>query len=163
MRTVQQIRERAGEKFRFLDAGADGFAAEWRVFGTQPMTLIVSWGENWEHASASFAHRTPTWGEMCDVKNLCWQEEEAVMQLHPPEDQWVNCHPYCLHLWRPKGQAIPLPPPALVGGGPTVGQTKAREALVKRARQIWQEAKARGAELTTEECLRRAAQEKPPC
>jgi len=22
----------------------------------------------------------------------------------------VNIHPYCLHLWRPVGQDIPLPP-----------------------------------------------------
>ena len=43
-------------------------------------------------------------------KDLCWAAEEAVMQLHPPRSKWINNHPYCLHLWRPLNQEIPLPP-----------------------------------------------------
>lgn len=43
-------------------------------------------GENlarWEHVSARAYRgrqsRTPTWKEMCYVKNLCWDDEDVVM------------------------------------------------------------------------------------
>jgi len=38
----------------------------------------------WEHVSVSTRHRCPYWKEMCFVKDLFWDEEEPVMQLHPP-------------------------------------------------------------------------------
>lgn len=71
--------------------------------------------DNWEHVSVSTKHRVPNWVEMCFVKDLFWDEEEAVMQLHPPKSDYVNHHPFCLHLWRPLNQTIPLPPSILVG------------------------------------------------
>jgi len=69
----------------------------------------------WEHVSVSLPHRCPTWNEMDLVKAFFWDDDDAVMQLHPPRSQWVNNHPMCLHLWRPLRASIPLPPPALVG------------------------------------------------
>jgi hypothetical protein len=84
----------------------------------QPPVLacIASDGEGWEHVSVSLPSRCPTWGEMALVKDLFWDPEDAVMQLHPPASQYVNCHPFCLHLWRPpEGRQIPLPPPWMVG------------------------------------------------
>jgi len=35
--------------------------------------------------------------------------------IAPAESEYVNLHPFCLHLWRPKGTTIPTPPRALVG------------------------------------------------
>ncbi|PAY06661.1 hypothetical protein CK489_27710 [Bradyrhizobium sp. UFLA03-84] len=52
---------------------------------------------------------------MCFVKDLFWDEEERVMQLHPPMSEYVKNDRYCLHLWKPKHAAIPAPPPTLVG------------------------------------------------
>lgn len=72
-------------------------------------------GGGWEHVSVSTPKRCPTWEEMCWVKDLFWGEEESVMQLHPPRSEWVDNHPYCLHLWRPLDAEIPRPPQALVG------------------------------------------------
>jgi len=72
-------------------------------------------GVDWEHVSVSTHHRCPNWLEMCFVKDLFWDEEETVMQLHPPKSRWINNHPYCLHMWRPCTQAIPLPPDIAVG------------------------------------------------
>lgn len=69
----------------------------------------------WEHVSVSLPNRCPTWVEMDMIKRLFWNDEDAVMQLHPPRSDWVNLHPYCLHLWRPTSAAIPLPPSMLVG------------------------------------------------
>ncbi|HEX3577551.1 MAG TPA: hypothetical protein VHY33_03220, partial [Thermoanaerobaculia bacterium] len=59
--------------------------------------------------------RTPTWREMVSVKNECWDDEDVVMQLHPKKSEYVNCHPYVLHLWRPRHAVIPTPPSILVG------------------------------------------------
>lgn len=70
-------------------------------------------GVPWEHVSVSLperAERCPTWEEMCWVKNLFWTEDEVVMQLHPAKADYVNTHAGCLHLWRPVGAEIPLPP-----------------------------------------------------
>ncbi|OSJ18558.1 hypothetical protein BST63_05275 [Bradyrhizobium canariense] len=52
---------------------------------------------------------------MCLAKDLFWHQEECVMQLHPPQSQYVNNSRYCLHLWRPTRQVIPMPPSAFVG------------------------------------------------
>jgi len=38
-----------------------------------------------------------------------------VMQIHPRKSEYVNCHPYVLHLWRPINQVIPTPNPLMVG------------------------------------------------
>jgi hypothetical protein len=79
------------------------------------LRIMVSDGLGWEHVSVSTASRCPTWEEMCFVKDLFWDEEDCVMQLHPPRSEWVNNHPYCLHLWRPTEQEIPRPMNEMVG------------------------------------------------
>lgn len=78
----------------------------------QPLVIVAVDGSDtgWEHVSVSLRGRCPNWIEMCDVKDLFWLPEETVMQLHPPQSRYVNNHPYCLHLWRPVGAALPLPP-----------------------------------------------------
>ncbi len=77
--------------------------------------VIATDGMGWEHVSASTRTRTLTWEEMCMIKNLFWDPEDAVVQFHPPKSDYVNRHPFCLHLWRPKFQEIPRPPRELVG------------------------------------------------
>ncbi len=72
-------------------------------------------GIEWEHVSVSLSNRCPNWEEMCFIKDLFWDEEEAVMQLHPPRSKWINNHAYCLHMWRPNKEQIPLPPEVAVG------------------------------------------------
>ena len=80
---------------------------------------VVSDQDGWEHVSVtvggSAATRTPTWEEMCFIKELFWDEEDCVMQLHPPESDYINNHPHCLHLWRPIGVDIIRPPSYMVG------------------------------------------------
>ena len=89
-----------GEKLVIVASGADDDDIE---------------SQGWEHVSISTRRRCPNWQEMCFVKDLFWEPEECVMQLHPPKSQWINNHAYCLHLWRPKRQKIPTPPGSLVG------------------------------------------------
>lgn len=70
-------------------------------------------GVPWEHVSVHAVdnghERTPTWLEMCWVKDKFW-EEECVVQFHPPHSQYINTHPHTLHLWRPLLAVIPMPP-----------------------------------------------------
>lgn len=81
-----------------------------------PVHIIASDGEGWEHVSVSLRNRTPTWDEMCYVKDLFWDPEDVVVQFHPKRSEYVNVHPNCLHLWRPNdGSVICTPPPRLIG------------------------------------------------
>ena len=77
--------------------------------------VIVSDGEGWEHVSVSLPNRTPNWNEMCFIKSLFWNEEDCVVQFHPPKSEYVNNHSNCLHLWKPQGKQIKTPPSILVG------------------------------------------------
>jgi hypothetical protein len=69
----------------------------------------------WEHVSISTKIRCPTWEEMCFIKDLFWDDEDQVIQYHPPKSAYINCHPYCLHLWRPIGRELIRPPSILIG------------------------------------------------
>lgn len=92
---------------------------------TAPLKVIASdglgWdasdipGEPWEHVSVSLPNRCPTWEEMSFIKGTFWDDGDCVVQFHPPRSEYVNNHPFCLHLWRPTGHDIPTPPAILVG------------------------------------------------
>lgn len=68
----------------------------------------------WEHVSVSTSARCLTWEEMCKIKDLFFNDDEVVIQIHPAKKNNVNIHNFCLHLWKPKSKNIPLPPSYLV-------------------------------------------------
>jgi len=82
---------------------------------SQTAYAIASDGAMWEHVSVSRTDRCLTWEEMCQVKAMFWDPQDCVLQFHPPEAEYVNNHPYCLHLWRPIGVSVPTPDSMLVG------------------------------------------------
>lgn len=83
--------------------------------------LIVSSGamedgsDGWEHVSVSLPNRCPNWPEMSFVKDLFWDGEECVIQYHPPKSEYVNNHPYCLHLWKDLKSPPRMPSAHFVG------------------------------------------------
>lgn len=81
----------------------------------QAVFIIASDGMGWEHVSVSRRDRCPTWEEMSQVKSMFWDDSDCVVQYHPPISEYVNNHPYCLHLWRQIGAEFPLPDSILVG------------------------------------------------
>ncbi len=83
-------------------------------FESYKLKCIASDGMDWEHVSVSLSHRCPNWKEMCFIKNLFWDDEDIIIQYHPPKSQYVNNYPHCLHLWKPKKEKISLPPTILV-------------------------------------------------
>lgn len=78
------------------------------------LAILASSGGGWDHVSVSRKDRCPTWDEMDYVKRLFFRDDETAMQLHVPPTQHKNCHPYCLHIWRPHEAAIPRPPAIMV-------------------------------------------------
>ena len=113
------------EKFRVTDGymksteknGNNGvFIIAYNFNGIKQSCLcIASDGGGWEHVSASRKDRCLTWEEMCIIKSIFWEDSDCVIQYHPPKDQYVNNHEYCLHLWRPIDQILPMPPKIFVG------------------------------------------------
>ncbi len=79
--------------------------------GARFCVLVSDTDGGWDHVSVTILNeeRCPTWEEMCWVKSLFFKPNECVVQFHPPQDDYVNCHPYCLHLWKPQGREMLMP------------------------------------------------------
>ena len=115
MRTLEEIKENVRKNgYEIVSGGIDGLAAVNRY---RRQSIIASWGGGWEHVSIN-GQTTPTWAEMCKLKEMFWKDTEWVVQYHPAKDHYVNNLKHCLHLWRPIEQysgKLPLPDDILVG------------------------------------------------
>ncbi len=78
-----------------------------RVFTVMVSTCEEGSEEKYEHVSVSLygdRYKTPTWEEMCEVKDIFWTEEEEVHQIHPKKSEYIHGvgdKTNILHLWRP--------------------------------------------------------------
>lgn len=97
-------------------SGSDGGCGQIYLNGIKAKAAAIIWsnGEGWEHVSVSYNNRCPAWEEMCRVKEAFFEAEEVVIQYHPRRSEYVNNHPYCLHLWRKCGEDFETPPMILV-------------------------------------------------
>jgi hypothetical protein len=89
----------------------------WKVTTPPGRSLLViaSWGLGWDHVSVSGKTKVPSWHDMEFVKRLFFRDYETAVQFHVPPSEHINCHPYCLHMWRPNdGRIIPRPPDFMV-------------------------------------------------
>lgn len=78
--------------------------------------VMISDNCGWRHASIANAQKKilPSWTAMCRIKELFWSDESWVVQFHPARDDYVNDHPFVLHLWEPLDEKLPIPPVVLV-------------------------------------------------
>ncbi len=118
MRTQQEIISKlTGHKIYKFQEAPDGFSMIFEK-NEEPFMVIASWGGNWEHVSVSIpaliVKRLPTWDEMCAIKELFFKDEECVIQYHPAKKDYINNHPFVLHLWKPTKERIPMPPKEFV-------------------------------------------------
>ena len=125
MKSIQEIIKTP--RLQIVTVGEDGGMAYAHLISSKkstPAAVVFSWGGGWDHVSASFRNRTPTWDEMCEIKRMFFYPEEACVEYHPAESEYVNNMPYCLHIWRPQREAIPTPPSWMVGSkrGQTLAQ-----------------------------------------
>ena len=57
----------------------------------------------------------PTWNMMSFIKDIFWDDTQYVVQYHPSKINYVNNHKGCLHLFRPVGKILPIPPIEMIG------------------------------------------------
>lgn len=100
-------------------------------------SIVYSTGAGWEHVSVAPFKKSiiPSWEDMCFVKDLFWNENEAVIQIHPAKKDYINNNPNCLHLWRCTYKEMVLPTKILVGTDRPMSQ-KELEDEVKKAYEI---------------------------
>lgn len=113
MKAPEDYRIKSGPFGTTVEDGNNGYFII--PFEGRDLSVIASDGMGWEHVSVSLTNRTPNWKEMCLVKSLFWDEEECVIEYHPPKSEYVNNHPFCLHLWKEVGKEFKRPPAILLG------------------------------------------------
>ena len=118
MRTLEEVMNNSqvqfGNFFKTAECDMNGFQGFLRLRDSKhTMSFMCSIDNDGdrkvEHVSVSYMdsnRKTPTWEEMCQVKEIFWDDEKEVHQVHPKKSQYV--HGYkdlknVLHLWRPVG------------------------------------------------------------
>ncbi|MGV8149672.1 MAG: hypothetical protein ACLKAK_07190 [Alkaliphilus sp.] len=109
MKSIEEIKQNKNLRIQEMSSG-DGYAYANLYNNKDAVMIVFSSGGGWEHVSVSYKNRCCTWEEMCKVKNMFFREDECVVQYHPAEKDYVNMHPYCLHLWKPQEHNLPTPP-----------------------------------------------------
>ena len=127
MKTLEQLRKtpRLIVEIESIDGGM-GIIALTKWTGT----VIWSFGGGWEHVSVSpmKKHITPSWDDMCRIKDMFFNDDEWVVQFHPAKSEYVNNMPNCLHVWRPISEKLPTPPSWMTGckDGETIDEVYGR-------------------------------------
>lgn len=62
-------------------------------------TDIMDDGKRFLHVSCSYRDRLPSWKDLKTVKDIFFGEDREAFQVLPKQEDYVNLHPYCLHLW----------------------------------------------------------------
>lgn len=77
----------------------------------------------WDHVSVSCKVQKPDgtkedicapWDIMKMAKEFFWEDEECVVQFHPPASRYINRTENVLHLWKRVGQEYETPPTILI-------------------------------------------------
>ena len=115
MKTPEELKSTTNLLIR--QSSVDGGCGEIWQGGRAYGSVIWSNGGGWEHVSVAPYKRshTPTWDEMCRLKDMFFHDDEVVVQFHPAKSDYVNNVPNCLHLWRPLNEVMPTPPSIMVG------------------------------------------------
>ena len=116
MKTVNEFldsKQIYSQDLSFSEDGIKGFICIDRI----DMSFVASWGGGWDHVSVAPLKKkiVPSWEMMCKVKDIFFKPDEAVIQIHPPKDEYVNNMSNCLHLWRLQNKPMTLPPSFMVG------------------------------------------------
>lgn len=134
MKTLDQIKE--SPRLLVGYTGVDGGSGEIHMPGWSG-TIIWSFGGGWEHVSVSPYQKriTPSWDDMCKIKEIFFNDDECVVQYHPPKSEYVNNMPNCLHLWRPIEAEMPMPPSIMVG----IRDGQSKKSAIAEIKQLSQQ------------------------
>lgn len=115
MKLIEDIRKTPN---LFIEAETENDGMGGKYYDKQTgkwLNFIFSYQLGWEHLSVSMPSKTPSWDQMCIMKDIFWSEDEACVEYHPRKEDYVNNHQHCLHIWKPVEETLPLPPSILVG------------------------------------------------
>ena len=62
--------------------------------------IVGSTLESGIHLSISHPTRYPTWDEIAHARYTLVPGDITMAMLLPPQDQYINIHPNCFHLWQ---------------------------------------------------------------
>lgn len=114
MRSLDDLKQQAGLGIvRCGIDGGNGVVHHRKLSGT----VIWSFGGGWEHVSVAPYDRkyTPSWDDMCWLKDVFFYPDEWAVQFHPAHSEYMNNVKNCLHIWRPSKEILPTPPSWMVG------------------------------------------------
>ena len=82
----------------------DSFGASAFLNKGQGLLVLVSMstmenGEKFLHVSVSRRSRLPSWDDLKRVKAAFIGEEREAVHVLPKASDYINLHPYCMHLW----------------------------------------------------------------
>lgn len=98
MKALEEIRKTPN---LFIDSEEKNDGMGGRYYDKQTgkfLRFIFSYQMGWEHLSVSTPSKCPTWEQMCMMKDIFWNKDECCVEYHPKEEDYVNNHPYCLHI-----------------------------------------------------------------
>lgn len=106
MRPMNEIMDRIPYR---LTVFGKTYATELTIGNLRGTVCFSDDEDGWEHVSFAPYHKekTPTWADMCELKDVFWDEEEEAIQIHPKKSQYVNITDNCLHLWARPGLLSP--------------------------------------------------------
>ena len=58
-------------------------------------------GTYFVHCSLSRRSRLPSWQDVKVVKDAFLGEDVEAFHVLPKKEEYINLHPFCLHLWQP--------------------------------------------------------------
>lgn len=69
-----------------------------------PMQTVIISGSYrddipWLHVSTAWSNRLPTWDEFRQIRDVFLDDGLIAVQVFPPKAEYINQHPYCLHLY----------------------------------------------------------------
>jgi len=114
-------------RLMIIDTAEDGGTAQAQLLSSKKShfaSIQFSWGGGWDHVSVSFSNRCPTWEEMCEVKSMFFDPDETCIQYHPKQEDYINDHKYCLHIWKCQYGVFQTPPWWMVGRKDGVSQSE---------------------------------------
>ena len=104
-------------KGSFPSEDADGFNGAFLVPLEGELWFVrISDGAGWKHLSISNAQKKdlPTWKVMTRVKDTFFADDEWACQYFPAKADYINDCEWCLHIWAPLREKLPVPHYVLV-------------------------------------------------
>ena len=72
------------------------------LVGKEPVHGKLQW-----HLSISCQHRNPSWEEIKAARYALCPDQARMAMLLPPQNEYVNMHEHCFHLWEVPPEAFP--------------------------------------------------------